>query len=262
MITLFAATALLLATADVPDVPAPIVVAAASDLQAAFTELAKTFEAEGNGEVSLTFGSTGMFAKQLKEGAPFDVFAAANVSYVDDVVTAGACDKATKVRYARGRIVVWTRTDAAVKAPRSLADLADARFTKIAIANPQHAPYGAAAKQALAASKIWDTVSPRLVLGENVRHTLHVAHSGNADAAIVALSLALPNKDGVWFEIDETLHEPLHQALVVCTRGANRTGGEAFARYVASAKGKELLQRYGFAAPSMTAVETVPAKKP
>src|SRR5688500_1635318 len=123
--------------------PDTIKVAAAADLSYAFEEVGAEFTRKTGKKVVFSFGSTGLLAKQLSEGAPYDVFAAANVSFVDDVVKAGACDGATKAMYARGRIVLWSG-NAVQPAPQSLADLTDARFVKLAIANPDHAPYGRA----------------------------------------------------------------------------------------------------------------------
>jgi molybdate transport system substrate-binding protein len=227
-----------------------VLVAAASDLQGAFGEIGKAFEADGHGKVLFTFAASGVLTKQLKEGAPFDLFAAANASFVDDAVNAGACDGSSKALYARGHLVVWSKKNRKLAPPQALAELADARFVHIAIANPATAPYGVAAKEALAAAGLWDNVSPRVVLGENVRQTLQLAETGNADVAIVARSLAVASKSGgVWFDVDEKLHEPIEQTLAVCTRGKNATGGAAFARYVLSPKGKDILQRSGLSAP-------------
>lgn len=230
-----------------------IFVAAAADLQPAFEEIGKAFEAEGGGKLSFTFGASGVLTRQLRAGAPFDVFAAANASFVDEAIRAGACDASTRTLYARGHLVVWSRKDGRVRAPTTLADVAGPRFAHIAIANPATAPYGMAAKEALTSAGLWDRVSPRLVLGENVRQTLQLAQTGNADVAIVALSLAIPTSaqgpNGTWFPIDESLHAPLDQAIVVCTRGENRAGGEVFVRYVASKKGRSILERFGFAVP-------------
>jgi molybdate transport system substrate-binding protein len=227
---------------------APIRVAAASDLMLAFEELGRRFEQQSGERVTFSFGSTGLLAKQLREGAPFDVFAAANVSFVDEVVDAGACDGQTKVPYARGRIAVWTKSGGATL-PASLAELADARFTRIAIANPEHAPYGKAAREALRREGVWAKVEPRLVLGENVRQTLQLAETGNVEAAIVALALVINDRANPWLLVDERLHQPIDQALVVCTHGSNRTGGAAFARFVNAAAGRAVMRRYGFLLP-------------
>src|SRR5262249_23213427 len=150
-----------------------------------------------------------LLAKQLDQGAPFDVFAAANVSFVDQVVKSGACDGGSKAMYARGRLVVWTRSGAGAAPPRSLADLADSRFAHVAIANPEHAPYGRAAEDALGRSGALDAVKPKLVFGENVQQALELAQTGNADAAIVALSLTIARNDGVSLPVDPTLHAPI-----------------------------------------------------
>lgn len=227
---------------------AEITVAAASDLAFAFPELAAAFERETGTRVTFTFGSTGQLAKQIAEGAPYDVFAAANVSYVDEVVHADACDQATQAPYARGRIALWTKRGL-VAAPASLADLTDPRFAKIAIANPAHAPYGKAAREALQHAGVWDALEPRIVYGENVQQALQFAASGNAEVAIVALSLALSTEGGVYDPIDASAHAPIDQALVVCKRGKDRARALAFTRYVNSPAGRAIMQRYGFLLP-------------
>lgn len=236
-------------TGDAASKAAEIRVGAASDLQFAFTEIGKKFEAETGTKVTFVFGSTGNLAKQLKEGAPFDVFAAANVAFVDDVVAAGACHGDTKALYGRGRIVLWSRKDATDPA-RALSDLTDARFKKIAIANPEHAPYGKAAKEALESAGLWETVQPKLVFGENVSQTLQFGQTGNAEAAIVALSLALADeKGGQHALIDESGHEPLDQALVVCKSGLDEAAGRKFTAYVTTPPAREIMNRFGFVLP-------------
>jgi molybdate transport system substrate-binding protein len=228
--------------------PAPIRVAAAADLTLAFEELGRMFEQETGEAVSFSFGSTGLLAQQLRQGAPFDVFAAANVSFVEDVAAGGVCDGSTAAPYARGRIAIWTRRGLVAPAV-TLEDLADSRFTRIAIANPEHAPYGVAAEQALRSGGLWDAIQPRLVLGENVRQTFQFAETGNVEAAIVALALVIQDRSNPWLLLDERLHEPIDQALVVCTGGARRDGGEAFARFVDSEPGRAVMRRYGFVLP-------------
>jgi molybdate transport system substrate-binding protein len=227
---------------------APVRIAAASDLTLAFEELGRNFERSRGQKLTFSFGSTGLLAKQLREGAPFDVFAAANVSFVDEVVAAGACDGATKKPYARGRIAVWTKRGS-LAPPIALGDLADARFTRVAIANPEHAPYGRAAREALQKAGVWARLEPRLVYGENVRQTLQFAETGNVEAAIVALALVIGDRGNPWLIVDESMHRAIDQALVVCTRGANRRGGEAFAQFVAAESGRAVMRRYGFLLP-------------
>lgn len=228
--------------------PSPVRVAAAADLKLAFEEIGKAFERQSGQPVVFSFGSTGLLAKQLREGAPFDVFAAANVSFVDDVVAAGACDGATRAPYARGRIAVWLRRGA-VAPPATFEELAHPRFVRIAIANPDHAPYGQAARQALQQAGIWDAVKPRLILGENVRQTLQLAETGNVEAALVALSLVVQDRENPWQIVEERRHNPIDQALAACTRGSNREGGRSFARFVNSEPGRAVLRSHGFLLP-------------
>lgn len=230
---------------------APVRVAAAADLMLAFEELGRDFERQTGQPVVFSFGSTGLLAKQLREGAPFDLFAAANVSFVDEVVAAGACDGATRRPYATGRIAMWSKRGG-VAPPATVAELADARFTRVAIANPEHAPYGQAARQALEHAGVWRALEPRLVLGENVRQTFQFAQTGNVDVAIVALALVVSDRENPWSLIDAGMHRPIEQALAVCTHGANRDGGAAFSRFVSSEHGRSVMRRYGFLLPGET----------
>ncbi len=223
-------------------------VAAAADLQLAFQEVATAFKAQGGATPSFTFGSSGLLAKQVAEGAPFDLFASGNTGYVDQVVAAGACDAATKSAYARGRLVAWTPPGGPAP-PTTLADLADPRFKRIAMANPEHAPYGKAAKQALTSVGILAAVQSRLIPGENVRAALRYAETGDVDVALVSMSLTINKKDGTSLAIDGALHEPLDQAMVVCKHGKRGEDALAFASFVASAPGRAIMRRYGFLLP-------------
>jgi molybdate transport system substrate-binding protein len=222
-------------------------VAAAADLARAFAELGAEFKARTGITVELELGSSGLLAKQIEQGAPFALYAAANREYVDQVVKAGRCDGATAHPYARGRIVVWTPSG--VVAPTKLGDLADPRFHKIAIANPEHAPYGRAARQALEKDGVWPQIADRIVLGENVQATMLYAHDHNADAAIVALSLAVVTDGGSFLPIDPTLHTPLDQAMVVCGKGDDARAAQQFSDFVSSKEGREVMTRYGFLLP-------------
>lgn len=225
-------------------------VAAASDLINAFEALGKAFQDRSGHAISFTFGASGLLAKQLREGAPFDVFAAANVSFVEQAVAAGVCDGSTTRVYAQGHLALWWLKHGQRPPPTSLQDLADPAYVRIAIANPEHAPYGQAAREALTAVGLWSKVQPRLVFGENIRQTLQLAQTGNAEAAIVAQSLVRTDTTGVQLAIDPALHAPINQALVVCNRGANAAGGQAFAAFLVSAEGQALLKQFGFGIPS------------
>ena len=230
--------------------PSPLKVAAAADLAIAFKEVGAAWEKKSGDKVVFSFGSTGLLEKQLVEGAPFDLFAAANVSFADDAIKAGVCAADSKALYARGRVVIWWRKGGTVAPPKSLADLADARFVKVAIANPAHAPYGKAAQEALTNAKLWQKVQPKLVYGENVQQTLQFAQTGNAEAALVALSLALVAPDGDYVAVDDTLYSPIDQALVTCGHDTARLArARSFAAFVASPAGRNIMRRYGFLLP-------------
>ncbi len=233
----------------------PLRVAAAADLALAFKEVGAAFEKKSGKHVDFSFGSTGLLAKQITEGAPFDVFAAANVSFVDDVVRHGACLGDTKELYARGRIVLWSKDPQQL--PKDVGDLKDPKYAKIAIAHPEHAPYGKAAREAMTKIAIWDAVQPRMVYGENVQQTLMFARSGNADVAVVALSLAVTSP-GNYVPIDSSLHEPLDQALVVCRgggKGLKANEARTFIEFVNSPDGRTIMRKYGFLLPD----EAMPA---
>jgi molybdate transport system substrate-binding protein len=230
----------------------PLRVAAAADLALAFKDVGAAFEKESGKKVDFSFGSTGLLAKQISEGAPFDVFAAANISFIDDVVKDGSCLGETKSLYAKGRIVLWSKDPWAL--PKDISDLKDPKYTKVAIANPDHAPYGKAAQQALTKAGVWSTVQPRMVYGENVQQTLMFARSGNADIAIVALSLAVTSP-GNYVPIDPSLHDALDQALVVCkggSKGVKANEARSLVSFIESEKGRTIMRKYGFLLPGET----------
>ncbi len=230
-----------------------LLVAAASDLRPAFEELGRRFEADTGTAVTFDFGSSGQLAQRVIEGAPFDLFASANVTFVDQVLDQGVGDASTRRTYAFGRIVIWASDDRWA-GWEQLEDLAgDETIMNVAIANPEHAPYGAAAEEALRATGTWDDVRDRLVLGENISDTQRLVETGNADVGILALSLALASDErgvGRWVLVDEGLHAPLEQQLVVTAADPRQaTLAEAFAELVASEGGREVMRRSGFLLP-------------
>ena len=224
-------------------VPTPLRVAAASDLTEVFTTLGVRFEAETKTKVVFSFGSSGLLAKQIAEGAPFDVFAAANASFVDDTVKAGACDGATVKKYARGRLAAWTLSGALP----SLESIADESNKRIAIASPEHAPYGRAAKEALEHAGLWAKVESRIVFAENVRQALQFAQTGNAEVALVAYSNVIDKTDGLKLLVDESLYAPIEQSLVRCSRGGQVDAAKRFVEFLGTSESRALLQRSGFA---------------
>jgi molybdate transport system substrate-binding protein len=227
--------------------PVVLTVAAAADLTPAFQEIGGLFTQQTGINVDFTFGSTGQLAQQIEAGAPVDVFAAANVSYVDQLTEAGLIVPGTKAIYGRGRIVLWMLPESSF-AIEHVADLTDPGVRRIAIANPDHAPYGVAAREAMQTAGAWNELQPKLVLGENVRDTLRFAETGNVDVAFVALSLAIQG-NGRWVLIPEDQHKPIDQALAVIKGTPHEREARAFADFVNSESGRAVMRRYGFVLP-------------
>jgi len=223
---------------------AEITVAAASDLTPAFEEIGRAFEAANKTKVVFVFGSTGLLTRQIENGAPFDVFAAANVSFIDQLEKKGLIVPDTKRIYARGRITMWTTANSGLKIDK-IQDLTLPEVQRIAIANPDHAPYGLAAREALETAGIWETLRPKLVYADNIRQTLQYAETGNVEVAILALSLSVQSK-GRWVLIPEELHKPLDQGMGVIKSTQNEPAARAFADFVNGTQGREILKKYGF----------------
>jgi len=230
-----------------PRQPVSLTISAAADLAFAFQELGTLFEKETGTKAIFNFGSTGQLAQQIEQGAPVDLFAAANVAFVDELERLGLILPDTKALYARGRITLWTRTDSPLHLER-LEDVAPAEVKQVAIANPQHAPYGIAAREAMQSVGIWETIQPKLVLGENVRQTLLYAETGNVDVAIVALSLSIQMK-GRWVLIPEELHKPIDQALAVIKGTRHEQEARRFAGFINGPTGRPVMRKYGFVLP-------------
>jgi molybdate transport system substrate-binding protein len=233
--------------------PVTLTVSAAADLTYAFQEIGAQFEAETGHQVVFNFGSTGQLAQQIEQGAQVDLFAAANVSFIDDLAQQRLILPDTKQLYARGRITLWTRADSPLQIAQ-VDDLARPEIGRIAIANPDHAPYGVAAREAMQAAGVWEAVQPKLVLGENVRQTLQYAETGNVDVAIVALSLSVPaaasaGQPGRWTLIPEDLHAPVDQALAVIRGTQHEAAARAFAAFVNGSQGRPIMRKYGFVLP-------------
>ena len=221
----------------------PLLVAAASDLRPAFEELERSFREQTGTSVRYAFGSSGQLAQQLVNGAPFDLFASASAEYVDEVIDAGVADPATKQTYAYGRVVVWSP-----ERSYELSDLAGDAVTRVAIANPGHAPYGRAAREALERSGRLEAVESKLVLAANVSDAQRLVRSGNAEAGIIARSLAV-SLPGEWTPVPERLHDPLEQALVVTGEGERAALARRFAELLAGDEGRAILRRHGFVLP-------------
>jgi molybdate transport system substrate-binding protein len=248
-----AAVAVLLAL-DAAAQPQQLTVAAASDLQAVMPLVAAEFERSSGTKVTITFGSSGNFFSQIQNGAPFDVFMSADIDYPRQLEKAGLGVQGTLYQYARGHIVLWTRSDTGVDVARGFGVLADAKVRRIAIANPAYAPYGRAAVAALRHEGLYERVKSKIVLGENISQAAQFAHSGNADVGLLALSLALgPTLKGVgtYFEIPERLHPPIEQAAIVVARSPRQALARQFIDALKQPALVQILRSYGFALPPM-----------
>jgi molybdate transport system substrate-binding protein len=224
-------------------------VSAAADLQSAMPELVTEFERKNIATLQVSYGSSGNFFTQIQNGAPFDLFFSADSEYVKKLDATGLSEPGTSGIYAIGRLVVWTRADAAVDVRRDgWQALLDSRVEKIAIANPAHAPYGKAAEAALRSAGIYDQVKSKLVFGENISQTAQFVQSGNAQLGLVALSLAVSPamKDGHRWEVPVDAYAPIEQSAVVLRSSKNVAAARAFLHFVRGEPGREILRKYGF----------------
>jgi molybdate transport system substrate-binding protein len=227
----------------------PLLVLAASDLQAAFHELVPRFEANTGRRVDLVLGSTGNLAAQIRHGAPADLFFAANETFLDGLIRDGRIQAESRQEYAVGRLALVAGPGA--DPPRGMEALTDPDYPVVAMANPEHAPYGMVAREALAAAGIWDEVEPRLILGENISHTLQFVQTGNADAGMVALALVrgVPGATLPYTVVSDTLHSPLRQVAGVVDGTTQGEVARQFLDYVLSPEGQAILDRFGFEPP-------------
>jgi molybdate transport system substrate-binding protein len=225
-------------------------VAAASDLRFALEEVAELVASEHpDVELAVTYGSSGQFAQQIANGAPFDLFLSADRAYPQQLVDEGLAEAGDVFSYGVGRLVLWVAEESSVDPADELAVLADPAVRTVAIANPEHAPYGRAAVEALRAAGVWDVVEPKLVLGENVSQAADFVRSGNADAGVVALSLALApsaEDEGRWVEVPLELFSPLEQGGVVLAGARDPAATRAVRDVLMGEEGRAVLASYGF----------------
>jgi molybdate transport system substrate-binding protein len=221
-----------------------LLVFAASDLNPALPELEDAFRAAGGPAVRFVVGSSGNLAAQIENGAPADVYLAANQHFVDRLIERGVVTTQSRTVYAVGRLVLVTRPG--VPLPESVAGLGDRGYRVVAIANPEHAPYGIAAREALVSAGIWEAVSPRLVLAENVAHAFRLVETGSADAGLVAVSLLPPEGPGRALLVDDVLHDPLRQTGGAVATSRNLAAANHFLTFLADSAAQEILRRYGF----------------
>lgn len=227
--------------------PPSLTVSAASNLQPAFTELGVLFEKQSGTRVSFNFGATGSLAQQIAQGAPVDLFAAADRATVDDLAQRGFILNDSVEVYVIGRIAIYTRADRSLPI-QSMADLSNPAVQRIAIANPARAPYGVAAREALQNTGLWNALEAKIILADNIQQTQQYADTGSVDVAITALSLASGSK-GKWSLIPSNLHKPIEQALGIVKASANERAARGFAAFVMSAESQAILKQYGYESP-------------
>ena len=255
-----------IAVAAPPLPAAEITVAAASDLTFAFRDAAAKFQAASGNSLRLVYGSSGNFFAQIENGAPYDLFFSADVDYPRRLEADGLTQPGTLYEYAAGRLVLWVPSKSKLDLGRGLAALTDPAVHKVAIANPQHAPYGRAAVAAMRHEGIYDRVKSRLVLGENISQTAQFVASGNADAGLIALSLALapPMKArGRYVEIPPADYPPIIQGAVILKSAHDKEAARQFLEFLKQPAGIALMHRYGFTLPgAVAAAAGAPAAKP
>jgi len=226
-----------------------ITVAAAADLQSAMQDVAAQFQKETGKQVKLIYGSSGNFFQQLQNGAPFDMFFSANLDYPKKLEAARLIEPGSYYEYATGKIVVWVPKDSTLDVSSGLHSLLNPSVKKIAVANPQHAPYGQAAVAAMRKEAIYDKVKDKFVLGENISQTASFVMSGSADVGIVALSLALSQnmKDkGRYAEIPAADYPSIEQACVILSSSKNKETAKQFLSFIKTTTVADTLKRYGF----------------
>jgi molybdate transport system substrate-binding protein len=228
-----------------------ITIAAASDLQFAMEVLISEFSAtEADAEVEVVYGSSGNFNAQITQGAPFDLYFSADISYPEALYAAGFA-AAPPQPYATGRLVLWSTT--VDVSALEWSELAEDRFKRVAIANPAHAPYGKRAEEMLGAVGLLEQLRPRLVLGDNISQAAQFVQTGAADVGLVALSLvsAPALRNSGWYRVvPEELHEPLVQGFIVTRRAQDNALAQRFASWLGSPSAHTILEAYGFALPS------------
>ncbi|MEO8331067.1 MAG: molybdate ABC transporter substrate-binding protein [Gallionella sp.] len=227
-----------------------LTIAAAADFKFALDEIVVSFKRTyPAAQIETIYGSSGKFSTQIRQGAPFDIYFSADISYPLELYKDGFGASEAQA-YGVGRIVLWSPSRDAGK--MTLADLTDLSIQKIAIANPQHAPYGKRAEEALKAASVWEKIVPKLVYGENIAQTAQYVQSGNAQVGIIALSLALSPelaKQGSYALIPDKLHQPLEQGFIITSRAAGNTLAREFARFIEGKEARTIMTRYGFALP-------------
>lgn len=230
-----------------------LLVAAAADLNPALHDIAQQYEKKTGIRIKLSFGASGALTQQIENGAPFDLFFSADMDYPKHLIADGQVDPASLYQYSLGKLVLWVPASSPLDVERQgMAILLDGSVKKIAIANPEHAPYGRAAVAALKLAGLYDRLADRFVMGENVSQAAQFAESGNAQAGFVALAHALSpavKSTGKFWVVPADYYPPLEQGVVVLSRSPNKKEAAEFLQYLKTRAASDVLRKYGFALP-------------
>jgi molybdate transport system substrate-binding protein len=230
-----------------------LTVAAAADLSSALQEIGDRYEKKTGVHLKLSFGASGALTQQIENGAPFDLFFSADMDYPRQLIAAGAAEQSSLYQYAVGKVVLWIPADSPLDLDhKGMNALLDSSVKKIAVANPQHAPYGRAAVAALKHAGMYDQLADRLVLGENVAQAAQFVESGNAQAGFVALAHAVApgiRGKGKYWEVPADFYPPLAQGVVVISNSQHKKEAAEFLEYIKTKEAAELLHEYGFTLP-------------
>jgi molybdate transport system substrate-binding protein len=227
--------------------PHVLTVAAAANLTEAFEQVGPAFTRQTGIHVVFSYASTAQLAQQIENAAPFDVFAAADLEHVDQLIREGKLLPQSRAIYARGRLALWVPRDSKARIEK-LRDLSATSVRFVSIAQPEAAPYGAAAVETLRNAGIWDSVQPKVVYASNINMSKQFAATGNADAAFTAYAL-VRNEPGRVILIDEKLHRPIDQALGIVSASLRQADAWRFVSYLTTGEGRAILERYGYQLP-------------
>lgn len=234
-------------------------VAAASDLRFALDDVIASYKQQTQAEIDVVYGSSGKLSTQIMHGAPYDLFFSADILYAQQLKAAGFAASEPEI-YALGRLVLWIADEDASRL--TLTDLTDARFKRIAIAQPAHAPYGKRAKEAMEAMGVWSLVQSKLVFAENIAQAAQMTQTGAVDIAVIALSLVKSPafRSQGYSLIPQELHQPLSQSYVITKAGKDKAAVHHFARFMRTQSAYRIMKAYGFTVPEADAMTATQAK--
>jgi molybdate transport system substrate-binding protein len=227
--------------------PQELTIAAASNLTDVFAEMGPRFTSKTGIKVIFSFGATADLAKQIENGAPFDVFAAADSEHVEQLETKGLLIPGSRAIYARGRLVMWLPPESKLKAER-IQDITAKTFERIAVAKPDVAPYGQATVESLQKLGIWSEIQSRVIYGQNVSQTKQYVATGNAEVAFIPLALVKPG-EGRYIEVADELHRPIDQSLGIIKESTKQAAARKFVDFLMSPEGRELMSQKGYLIP-------------